>query len=173
MALDNHWCQNGQATEGSKHCVRRHLIATSTIAIGFSVGAVGFAVGRGWVRRPVLRSCVPGPRCAAVRRQWLVVVARQPEAMARKGGRRQIKEKGRKDCGMMFRTFEFSFRATPPSASLGLPLDTVGFAGGFDGKPRMKKTMASQFGVTISKKREGMIGSVVRLQSRFSRSGIL
>ena len=173
MALVSNWLQNKHCIDGSKHCVRRHLIASTPTAVWQSVGSVGFAVGRGWVRRQVLRSCAPGPRCAAVRRQYLAVVARPPDAMARKGWRRQIKEKGRKDCGMMFRTFEFSFRATPPSASLGLPLDTVGFAGGFDGKPRMKKTMASQFGVTISKKREGMIGSVVRLQSRFSRSGIL
>ena len=148
MASVSSWRPNRQGIDGPKHCVRRHLLSSTPAAVGQSVGSVGFAVDRGWVRRRVLRSCVPGATCAAARRQWLVVVARQPEAMARKGWRRQIKEKGRKDCGMRFRTFEFSLRATPPGAALGLPLDAVGFAGGLAGKPRMKKTMASQLGVS-------------------------
>ena len=84
---------------------------------------------------------------------------RRLKAMARCGGKatggngsqgwwRQTKEKGRKDCGMRFRTFDFSFGSTPPIALLGLPLDAVGFAGGLDGKLRMKKAMVSQFGIT-------------------------
>ena len=109
---------------------------------------------------------------------------RRLKAMARSGGKatggngsqgwwRQTKEKGRKDCGMRFRTFDFSFGATPPIAFLGLPLDAVGFAGGLDGKPRMKKAMASQFGITNFEKCERMVDSVVHLECRFGRCGIL
>ena len=119
----------------------------------------GWAIRRlGWVCRWPRLGSSSG---ASFLRSWGNMRRRQ-KAMACRGGkaaggngsqgrRRQIKEKGRKDCGMRFRTFEFSFRATPPSAFLGSPLDAVGFAGGPDGKPRMKKTMASQLGVTFSK----------------------
>ena len=173
MALVNNWRKSKQEIDGSKHRVRRRLIEPTPKAIGLCVGVAGFplaAVGFvvGCFVPSSLRQHAPPPEgngsqgWQSNRRQWLARVAAANQRARRK------------DCGRRFRTFELSIRATPPeSAFLRSPLGAVWFAGGPGGKPRMKKTMASRLGYTISQRCERMIDSVVRLQSRFSRSGIL
>ena len=126
-----------------KRTLHRRLKTLRSKALDCVHADCGWAIRRlGWVCRWPRLGSSSG---ASFLRSWGNMRRRQ-KAMACRGGkaaggngsqgrRRQIKEKGRKDCGMRFRTFEFSFRATPPNASLGCPWRRLGSPVGLTGNP--------------------------------------
>ena len=130
--------------EGARWRPRRTWLSLPSAWLGLTLAAVGFAVGC------VVRSCAVqfaeppedngSQWCQGNQRQWLAT-----EAVP---NQREHSE----DDGLGFHAPWISILATAESAFLGSPLVVVGFAGGSAGKPRMERTMASQFGCLIFSK---------------------